>query len=170
MPNYCWYSMKVVGQKDDCEAFVDRLINYDSPNHFWRIFCANVDGREDEGEVVSLYITGDCAWSLETCCRASGYSNGVDLFSINTEDLNLKMEAYSREPGMCFEEHYIYDNGECVVDQCEEIDVYWWDRDEYPTYKEFAEDHPSAPPECYFDDTDEVVTGGFGGDFERWHI
>lgn len=170
MPNYCNYSIKIVGSKENCYEFVKKLSSYEETNHFWRIFESDVYDEEMCGDNTALYIAGYCAWSLESCCRASGYSNGIDLFEENTRDLGLKMEAYSREPGLCFEEHYIYDNGECIEDECLDISVFWWDKDEFPTYEDFKKEYEDAPPERFFDDCDEVYLGGFEENYENWHI
>ena len=170
MPNYCEYSMKIVGSRENCKKFLDRMNDYDEPYHFWRIFEATpYEGNEKDG-VLEMYISGYCAWSLESCCRASGYSGGTDLFAVNTKELNLEMEAYSHEPGMEFEEHYLYSKGECLADECVDIDCYWWDESEYPTYAEFKADNPGAPPEYEFDENSEAYTGGFGANYGHWHI
>jgi len=143
MPNYCDYIMKVKGTADNCRAFLKKLNDYDEPNHFWRIFEAYDDDEYDmnDGNHV-MEISGYCAWSIESCCRASGYSGGTDLLSVNTKDLDLEVEIYTEEPGMCFQEHYIYKKGSCLVDECVGIDL---------------------------DDNMEVI-GGFGNDYGRWKI
>ena len=168
MPNYCDFTMKIVGSRKDCRTFMTRLVSYDVPNHFYRIFEADVyDEREVEG-TTSLYISGYCAWSLYTCCKGSGYFDG-DLFEINTRELNLKMEAYSHEPGVGFEEHYIYDHGKCVEDSCIDMTEWLWDVSEFPTYEAFKEEYPDAPPEDDFYD-DRAVVGGFGDEYCYWNI
>ena len=168
MPNYCDFTMKIVGSRKDCRTFMTRLVSYDVPNHFYRIFEADVyDEREVEG-TTSLYISGYCAWSLYTCCKGSGYFDG-DLFEINTRELNLKMEAYSREPGADFEEHYIYDNGECLEDSCVDTETWYWDTTEFPTYEAFKEEYPDVPPEDSFVEGTAII-GGFGDGYGYWNI
>ena len=170
MPNYCDFMMKVVGKKTDCRTFMSKLSSYKVPNHFWRIFEADIYNEEVHGDQTSLYIYGQCAWSLESCCRASGYSEGVDLFEVNTKELDLKMEAYSREYGIGFEEHFIYNRGECQADECVDAKEYFWDRAEFPTYQEFIEEYPDAPPEEKFEGEDSAVVGGFGEAYAKWTI
>lgn len=169
MPNYCDYIMKVVGKRADCRTFMTKLMSYAVPDHFWRIFEANAQDEENTEGTVSLYVSGYCAWSLESCCRASGYSKGIDLFDVNTRNLNLKMEAYSHEPGMGFEEHFIYDHGMCVKDECVDMSEFYWDKSEFPTYEDFLVEFPGAPPENSFEDGVSVL-GGFGDSYGEWHI
>ncbi len=168
MANDCEFIMKIVGEKRDCEEFISRMQYYENPYHFHRIF--NVDVSDYQYEDKSCYAFGTCAWSLESCCRASGYSNGTDLFSVNTKDLNLKIEAYSREPGMGFEEHYIYDKGCCLTDECLEFCLYYWDKSYYETYEKYIKDNPDAPDEEYFDENGEAIVGGFGEEYGIWNI
>lgn len=162
MPNYCDYEMKIKGTKKNCQEWLSRMNDYEKENHFWRIFDADIvdeDGTENNYEMT---ICGDCAWSLESCCRASGYSNGVDLFEVNTRELNLIMEAWSTEPGMAFQEHYIYNNGECQSDECIEYNEYWYDEDEYESIEKFAKEFDLGNiTEDDLDENDYYHTGGF---------
>ena len=122
MPNYCNYTMKIKGMKEKCDRWLDKLRDYDEDNHFWRIFESEV---YDEGGTENDYymcISGYCAWSLESCCR-SGYTE-EDLFEKNTRQFGLVMEAWSEEPGIGFQEHYIYNKGDCIKDEC--VDAAFW--------------------------------------------
>ena len=98
---------------------------------------------------------GDCAWSVESCCRASGYSNGVDLLELNTRELNLDVQIFSQEPGMAFEEEYLYKHGECIVDECNDLKTISWDLEQYPTYEQLkASIGPTCPEEDLFEGDD----------------
>ena len=164
MANNCFYAMKIVGKKENCDRWVELMENYDLENHFWHMF--NVDVYEEEtttdGDTV-MYLNGDCAFSIESCCRASGYSEGVDLLAVNSKALNLIVEIWTEEYGIGFQEHYVYKNGECLVDACEEAQEWFWNGDEYPTYEDFKNVHPDAPDEDEFDGPDSwgPVKGGF---------
>lgn len=116
-----------------------------------------------------MTICGDCAWSLESCCRTSGYSEGVDLFEVNTKELHITMEAWSTEPGMAFQEHYIYNNGECQLDECVDYIEYWYDKERYESIEEFAKEYDLGNiTEDDLDENDNYHTGGFGnyGEYE----
>lgn len=172
MANHCDYVMKIVGKRTNCRTFMTKLKSYDVPNHFYRIFDADIYAEEVEadGDTVSFIITGYCAWSLETCCRASGYSEGIDLFEVNTRDLDLKLEAYSRETGWELEEHYVYDKGKCITSELKDVIEYFWDEQEFPTYEAFKAEYPDAPPEEDFDpDGRTALVGGFD-QYATWII
>lgn len=167
MANNCFYQITVVGEKASCEEWLRRMKDYDARNHFYRMFIVEVDNEEvlTNGDY-KMQISGDCAWSLESCCRASGYSHGVDLFAVNTEELGLDMEAYSEECGLEFAEHYIYKHGECVVDDVEDFREYFWDRVQFKTYEEYKdyyiEQYEETPPdENMFDEDGVCKVGGF---------
>lgn len=146
MANNCFYTMKIKGSKKNCYKWLDKMRNHEEENHFWRIF--NADPYEEFGtdEEYVMYIDGDCAWSLASCCLEGGYSN-KDLFALHTKELNLEMEAYSEECGLEFAEHYLYRNGVCILDECIHYHEVYWDKDIHPTYAEFKKEHPDAPPE-----------------------
>lgn len=169
MANHCYYEMHICGRKDDCFKWLKLMEDYNMCHHFYRIFSAEVFYEEGDDKEYTLQISGDCAWSLESCCRASGYA-GEDLFERHTANLHLKMEAYSEESGIGFMEHYYYDNGRCVEDECADFTEWLWDKQSYPTYKEFVEsldlDDPSViPPEDEFDYDGVCRVGGFEWDF-----
>lgn len=147
MANNCFYQMKIAGTKKNCQKWLDRMNDYEEDNHFWRIFNAEIINESGDDDDYEMEISGDCAWSLESCCRASGYSDGVDLFRVNTQDLDITMEAYSKEPGLEFSEHYIYEKGVCIADECVPYREYYWDTDEYPTYEEYKKEYRDAPDE-----------------------
>lgn len=170
MANNCFYQITVVGEKESCEAWLKKMESYEEENHFYRFFSSEVCGEDSlkDGKY-RMEIIGDCAWSLDSCCRASGYSNGKDLFQINTRDLELKMEAYSKEPKLGFAEHYIYDKGKCILEERVKYSEYYWDKSEFPTYelykndyfKEYGED---PPEESKFDEQGICRIGGFNLD------
>ena len=171
MPNYCGYTIKIMGTKENCEKWIKKMEDYNEENHFYRIFDADVYECGGTESNYFMCISGDCAWSLESCCRASGYSNGVDLFEVNTRELNLVMEAWSEEPGIGFQEHYIYNKGECEADECEDAE-FWWSEmiDGYGSYEDLKKNYPNAPSEEEFRETDgDIIVGGFDN-YCQWNI
>lgn len=166
MANFCRYEMKVKGTRESCEKWLKRMRSYDEPNHFFRMFePISIDEQGGSKSEYYMILSGDCAWSLETCCRTSGYSHGKDLFAENSSELHITMEAYSEEPGIGFQEHYIYRNGECIADECEDRAEWYWDKTEYPAFELFKRDNklPDGVSEHDFDDG----IYRFGG-FREW--
>lgn len=163
MANYCRYEMKIKGTRESCEQWFERMCHDDDPKHFRRLFePVNIDEQGGSESEYYMILSGDCAWSLETCCRKSGYSIGKDLFAENSRELHITMEAYSSEPGIGFQEHYIYQNGECIADKCVDWIEWYWDKTEYPTFELFKRDVnlPDSVTENDFDDGVYQV-GGF---------
>ena len=164
MPNLCSYSMRVKGKKENVYEFHKRMGDYDKPNHLWRIFETDIyDECENEDGTITIDVAGSCAWSIESCCRASGYSGGIDLFEVNSRELNLEIESWSDECGCSFQEHYLYKNGECLIDDCVEWNEYYYDEDEYESFEDFKAEWelPSGLREDDLEDGCYYHTGGF---------
>lgn len=157
MPNYCNYSMCVVGAKENIEKFI-KVINsgynygtmeFDYDRHLFRVFEAVNDEIEEryDGRFQTT-INGYCAWSVSSCMLEDGYYRSVkknypDNFrgttlDIESKNLDLDIEVFSEESGMCFQEHYIIKNGEVVCDECVDWEEVWID--DYKTKEEAEED------------------------------
>ena len=157
MPNYCNYSMCVVGKKENIEEFIKVIqADYDYGNmvfnhdrHMFRVFEANHDEIEEryDGRYQTV-INGYCAWSVSSCMLEGGYYKSVkrdypDNFKGTTLDreserLNLSIEVYSEEPGCCFQEHYIITDGNIVCDECVDWSEIWVE--DYKTKEEAEEE------------------------------
>ena len=163
MPNLCSYSMRIKGNKENVYEFHQRMSDYDMPNHLWRMFETDIYNEcENKDGTITIDVAGSCAWSIESCCRKTGYSDGVDLLEINSKELNLEIESWSDECGMCFQEHYLYKNGECLIDDCAEWTEYYYDEDEYETFEEFKGEY-NLPNDATEDDLDDNYCYHIGG-------
>ncbi|MGL5714337.1 MAG: hypothetical protein ACRCX2_15055 [Paraclostridium sp.] len=139
MPNYCNFSIGVVGKREKADKLAEYLkADYDKPKHFYRVFDADITaGYELEGDKVAYIISGNCAWSVYSCMFEGEYTyysssrknvleteaqniTGTTL-PIESKELELDIEVFSSEPGMEFMEHYIISNGVIKVDDC----VHW---------------------------------------------
>jgi hypothetical protein len=134
--------MRIKGTKENVYEFHKRMSDYNIPTHLYRIFETDIYSEtENKDGTVSIDVGGTCAWSIETCCRASGYSSGIDLFEVNSRELNLEIESWSDECGMCFQEHYLYKNGECLIDECVDWYEYFYDEDDYDSFEDFKREN-----------------------------
>ena len=150
MPNICDFDMLVEGKKKDIDTFTKWLeadyhyfvddsgvpkLECSSDYHFYRVFDVYYDEIDaEDDEVIRQVISGDCAWSVTVCmlrnCGSLYYKRSEDdEFKDIRKDidliqaswlLNLKIEVYSKESGMCFAEHYLIDNGKMIIDDCTE--------------------------------------------------
>lgn len=140
MANNCFYTMRVKG-----------------------MFEADItDEQENSDGSFTIEVSGDCAWSIESCCRASGYSEGVDLLAVNSKELDLVIECFSEESGNRFQEHYLYDHGECRIDACVDWNQYYYDENEYESFEDFKKDY-DLPEDLTEDDLDDGGYCSFGG-------
>lgn len=135
MPNICTYSMKATGPAQGLRRLYNALTtDYhvgepNEPEHLWRVFECSVIGHETIVPSVyySVYLYGDCAWSISACMLEDGYmkdspnSNGTTLTRIAKEE-GLVIEVYSWEPGCAFSEHYLIYKGDIIIDSC--VDYY----------------------------------------------
>lgn len=145
MPNYCDYEMKVKGSKEAIKELLECLnadYNYSSGakpehKHMFRVFQAELVNDRPKANIDGTYtqhIYGYCAWSVASCMlRNRGYYAdikkeypeifmGTSLEELSKE-LDIEIEVFSEEPGMCFSEHYIFERGVCVCEECEELET-----------------------------------------------
>ena len=128
MPNYCNYQMKVKGNSKNINEFIS-MMNYTHPQkQFYRVFAADVYESGD-GYVC---ISGDVAWSvycafLQISCKCERTDKEFTLISDVSKELQLEIEIYSSEPGMCFQEHFLFDKGETIYIDCLDFYEYWYD-------------------------------------------
>lgn len=143
MANICSFKLMVKGRKENVDTFTNILVTDNPDKTEERFFCGiyeasvgirfiegigyvNYEGYQDPDDENTYYrvLFGDCKWSIRTSMTKSGYfsesvKNAVCLETI-TEELGLKVEAYSEECGFSFQEHYIFDKGACVLEEEEE--------------------------------------------------
>lgn len=163
MANLCSYSMRIKGTKENVNEFYERMENYDKPNHLWRVEADIYGEYVNEDGTTTIDVAGSCAWSIESCCRASGYSEGVDLFEVNSRELDLEIECWSDECGCCFQEHYLYKKGECLIDDYVRWNEYYYDEFDFESFEDFKKEYdiPKHVTENDLDDGCYWHTGGF---------
>lgn len=159
MPNICYAEIQVTGRKESIEEF-ERILNADynyttnefsHKPHFWRIFdCYAMDMIHIEGLIYTQNFAIECAWSVD-CCMGDGpfsyhETNNKDTdkerFDITLSEaarkLDLDIEIWSQEPGMCFTEHIHNRRGEELDNVCQDYNCTYLDY--YDTYEEFCDD------------------------------
>jgi hypothetical protein len=174
--------MCVKGRKENVEEFIKVIkANYDygtmeftHDRHLFRVFSADDNGIEQvDDDVYEVIINGDCAWSVHSCMFESYYYNDLKerfpnefrgtTLPIESERLNLDIEVYSEECGMCFQEHYIILNGNVAVydsvDWCE-----YYIRD-FETKEEAEEELDIEITDEEWNGNDDFISRG---GFESW--
>ena len=172
MPNLCSYALRIKGTPEAIAEMEARLTDYDHKPHFWRVFEAY---RTEIADGV-VEFSGTCAWSVASCmCEGAGtYADSAEDRSAVTslaktaKELHATIEVFSEEPGCAFSEHFLYDNeGTALIEDTVDFYEVWWDRDEYPTFAEFAKNEETyGLTEKDFGDEDYATVGGFDWEFD----
>jgi hypothetical protein len=179
MSNPCFYSMKVKGTKEDVEEFIKVIkadYNYDTmefsfDRHLQRVFSAEEEDIEViDSNTCSVFISGECAWSVVVCMLDDGYY--VDMkarlgnkfrgttLEIESERLNLDIEVFSEECGCCFQEHYVILHGVVEVEECVEWHEYFLD--EYESKEEAEDELEIEITDAEWEEREMITRGGFG--------
>lgn len=187
MPNYCSYSMCVKGTRENVNEFIKVIqagydygsMEFDYDRHLFRVFEAYYETIEDLGHGLSqVIINGNCAWSVSSCMlddHPTGYYNTLKqrypnefrgtTLQIESKNLNLGIEVFSEESGMCFQEHYVIINGNITVNECVDYNEYYLD--EYETKEEAEEDLDIEITDEEWEEHEFISRGGFDNwDFE----
>lgn len=189
MPNICNFSMKVTGNPENVEKFIDIIqadyfIRQDGTcidfytkqiveRHFWRVFEAEVIDDKTKNNVRSVIINGECAWSVFSCmCSGRGTyqsdnpgKNGTTLKKESAR-LHLSIEVFSEEPGCCFMEHMVYVNGKRIVDDC--IDWFEYPTEYFETVEEINKAYKTNFTQREFEENEYLSVGGIEWCFDQW--
>lgn len=137
MANICYFELKAWGENDAIKELEDLLARKGKYTNkgIGRVydFCY-VDVSDGKA-----FGCGNCAWSV-----ASALIN-VTTPSLESElkRLGLTVEIYSSEPGMCFQEHYVFYKGVAALHELEEnyYEVYIEDDSDEDLRKMAAREH-----------------------------
>lgn len=183
MPNYCDYEMKVVGNEESIKEFI-KVMNSNYNYHTMEFdFDRHMGGRVFEanaGEIVNqedgkfnTTISGYCAWSV-WCCMFDGahtYYNDFKKYGAQNHSttliqesgkLNLDIEVYSEESGMCFQEHYLIKQGILEINEEREWNEYCIC--DYETKEEAEEELEIKITDNEWKNEEYISRGGF----EEW--
>lgn len=184
MANYCYYSMCVIGNKDGLEEFIKVIkadynygtMEFSYDRHLFRVFEADDDEIEEIGpNLYQVIISGNCAWSVASCMfdnHSTSYYSSLkrdypDAFRgttlpLESERLNLRIEVFSEECGMEFQEHYVIINGEVIVDEC--VDYSEYCLEEFATKEDAEEELDIEITDEEWETEEYIKRGGF----ESW--
>lgn len=177
MANMCGFSMLVRGKHEDIEKFYD-AISQNGNIYMGRGAEAEIEYDDEDGVA---QIDGWCKWSVQSALTDNAISmrtkpnmwywgDDVDVNTLEfitlleaTKKWNLVMEVYSEEPGCQFQEHYVFDNGTILCDECVEWEEYYIDA--YETKEE-------AEEEWEIEITDKEWKEGYvsRGGFDEWNF
>ena len=157
MANICNFSMVVKGKKENIEQFTDMM---QQKGTVWMGRGAVIDFTDMEELENGKYrcqIDGDTKWSVQSSMidNAISMRTEPEKWSFGNTDktkltfvtmfeacnqLQLDMEVYSEECGVGFEEHFIFIDGELIIDECVDIvEKYNEETMEYERYGGFGD-------------------------------
>lgn len=176
MANNCCFDMKIVGKEDSVREFIRSLKWEDEFEHnglgrtfsFYEDESTLAHDPRPGSNLISIMGFGDCAWSvLSAMTKESGYDRTLES---ETERLGICVELYSSEPGCCFQEHYIINNGEFLKDESVDYNEYFIDEDDEELIQELLEELKISREELFenINDNGDYTTGGFSyyGEYE----
>jgi hypothetical protein len=175
MANDCEIELTVIGSPDSIGEFEHRM-EAGEDARWWLAGNRGISGGlvypEREEDVMEAFYAGCVAWSLASSFCSDGTSFAIEAppegrvtLEACARDLDLDIEAFSKEPGMCFAEHVRFEagTGRCLADETVDYVAIWWDPEEYATFEEFkaGEGLPDeiVPQRCEPDE--DVELGGF---------
>ena len=135
MANICDFNMVVKGKKENIEQFIN-MMSQDGTVWMGRGAMVNrIDIEEVENGKYRYLIDGDTKWSVKSSMILNAVSmrenpdmwyfgDGVDKTKLSfvtlfeaCEQLELSMEVYSEELGDGFQEHYLFDEGQLMINE-----------------------------------------------------
>lgn len=125
MPNFCGFDMKIAGPEPAVMELVSLLQTKDPYTGLGRVFSFDLDDSMTEkdprgGDLICVQGFGDCAWSLDSSMRdGCGFPRTLEK---ECERLGLVVEAFSSEPGCCFQEHLLIAKDDIVIDETEKYE------------------------------------------------
>ena len=177
MANICSFSMYVRGKSEDIQSFYDAMCQ-NGNIYMGRGADAELIMEDDDG----ARIEGWCKWSIQSALIDNAMSMrsnpGMWYFGDNVdaskfefvtlyeacEKWNLDMEVYSEEPGCCFQEHYMFVDGDIVADEC--VEYYEYYIEEFETKEEAERELEITLTDEEWEAHEYVSRGGF----DDWHF
>ena len=162
MANNCYFIMKIAGKPDQVHQLANTL-----DQGLGRVYSFELDPYESETDsrpgsnLISVVGQGDCAWSIKTA---------IPKLQEESARLGLCIEAFSSEPGLCFQEHCLFDKGAVLADECVDYtEIFIEDKTE-EEIQAILEDYDLTREELFanINSNGDYCSGGFDnfGEFE----
>lgn len=168
MANNCWYQMRIAGQKESVDQFID-MLSGKGPVHLGRVFSVYTDepftpypGNRGIGYAD---VSGDCAWSIKES-MLPGYNPSITL-ATEAKRLGLAVEAYSSEPGNQFQEHVLINKGDILTFDCVDYEEHCVEGMSEKQLTELCKEKGLTKEELLsqVNHNGDYTVGGFGEDF-----
>lgn len=166
MANNCLFDMRITGREEAIKELI-AMLKWEGEfkeKGLGRTYSFDADELE-ETDVVGIYSVtgyGDCAWSILTA-MCEEYRKDAPSLESETKRLGLVVEVYSSEPGMCFQEHYLFVKGDVLVNECVDYEEHWVSG--YSSLEEYNKEFETDFTEDMLNEDGDVCIGGFGDDY-----
>ncbi len=128
MANNCYFEMKIAGEEKAVQEFI-QMLKWEGPFQecgLGRVYSFDVDPTLSEKDPkgssnITAFGAGDCAWSIKSALL------DWKPYSLVGEAarLGLVVEAYSSEPGLCFQEHILVNKDNLITNDVVDYEEYW---------------------------------------------
>lgn len=171
MANNCWYQMRIAGQMESVDQFID-MLSGKGPVHLGRVFSVYTDepftpypGNRGIGYAD---VSGDCAWSIKES-MLPGYNPSITL-ATEAKRLGLVVEAYSSEPDNQFREHVLINKGDILTFDCVDYEEHLVEDMDEGKLAELCKDKGLTREELLSkaNCNGDYTVGGFGDDFANY--
>lgn len=128
MANSCSFYMKIAGQKEGVEEFIQMLGRSEAfpETGFNLVDDLDVSIPEDGPlgtNQIAITCQGNCDWSILYSMR--DYRDRHPSLESETKRLGLVVEAYSMECGSRFQEHVLISGGEVLIEETEDYEEHY---------------------------------------------
>jgi len=166
MANNCYFEMKIAGEEKAVDEFV-QMIKWQGGYGLGRVFSFEETERDPAplgDPFIAVTGSGDCAWSLLTSLVE--WTDDRNLLT-EAKRLGLVIEAFSSEPGCCFQEHFLINKGEPLIADCVDYHEYLVDGLNDAELQSLAEELSLTPEflRSKMDVNGDYCVGGLGDQF-----
>jgi hypothetical protein len=137
------------------------------------VFDAYVDEDITTGDERKASISGSCAWSVQSCMFEGPYTYQTQnpdgkgtTIPIESARLQLTIEIFSEECGMCFMEHFVVVDGCIIINECVDYNEYC--TEDYDSVEEMNKECGTSFTQEEFDEGGWISVGGMDWEFDQW--
>lgn len=170
MANNCYFEMKIAGKEENVNELVE-MLKWEGrfkDAGLGRVYSFDTNDLEADvpgSQLVAVTGAGDCAWSV--LCALQNYHDRHPSLESETKRLGLVVEVFSSEPGCCFQEHILINQGEVVFSDCVDYEEHWIEGMSEEDIADLCDEKEITKEKLMssLNDNGDYCVGGFGDEF-----